>query len=261
MDNSSLSLTQAVEDVHQQGHIQTEALKEKQKIQNSLQVFLSDLQQKSKAAEQELRWKAREFLVLEGELEQAELQTKVLQDRCASIRKDSAHLQATISEQEENVNRKLEEFKTYRYKMENHRAAVLLALSCTKAHKELEEKKDLVKKLRQETEELREDLQKPDGKTAQLGKRAVEALKEQISEKRTIIFEKKEELQNEGEVHTQFKKDIEIQKRRYEAIVKRLRCQLGRARAARREVSDDIHHMRRQLAEQDSTDTGYKPAV
>ncbi|XP_039648800.1 coiled-coil domain-containing protein 122-like isoform X5 [Perca fluviatilis] len=233
-DKSGFSLTKAVEDVSQHSCAQTEALKEKQKTLISLQATLSEVEKIGGTAEQELRSKVREFLMLEGEMEHLERQTRVLHDHCASIRKENTELQIGISEEEENARMALAGFKAYRNKMEVHRAAVLHAASQTEAHKELEEKRALVRMLTQKKEELKSE---------------IDALKGEISLMRETIAKTREKVQKELETHTQIKKDIEIQNRRYEAIVKRLRCQLSRAQAAHRQMSEDVYHMERELAQ------------
>ena len=108
--------------------------------------------------------------MLEGELEQLEKQTKVLHDRCASISKENTELRVEIIEEEENAEMALAGFNTYRKKMEAHRAAVLHAASHTAAHKELEEKRALVSMLKEKKEELRKDLENPNGNTVQMEK-------------------------------------------------------------------------------------------
>ncbi|XP_063734275.1 coiled-coil domain-containing protein 122-like [Eleginops maclovinus] len=76
-----------------------------------------------------------------------------------------------------------------------------------------------------------------------------ETLKKEISEMRESISVKKAQVRKEFLTHTQIKKDIEIQNKRYEAIVKRLHCQLSRAQAVHRQMSEEVYHMERQLAE------------
>ncbi|KAM6893433.1 coiled-coil domain-containing protein 122 [Xenentodon cancila] len=188
------------------------------------------------------------MLILEGDLEHLERQTKVLHDRCASISEKNTEMQILISEEEENTRLALARFDTYRKKMKEHRMAVLHAVSQTEAHKVLEEKKEMVQMGIQEKEQLRQDLENPQGNTVQMAKKETHALKREISERRTIIADKKEKLKKEFEVHIQLKKDIEIQNRRHEAIIKRLRCQLSRAQAAHRQMFDEICHLQRQLA-------------
>ncbi|XP_034465132.1 coiled-coil domain-containing protein 122-like [Hippoglossus hippoglossus] len=249
VSEDGFSLTKAVEDVSQHSFTQAEALKEKQKTLSSLQATLSDVQKKAEMAEQELRSRVRDTLVLEGNVEHLQRQTKVLQDRCVSINKENTQLHIRICEQEENACTALAGFDTYRQKMEGHAAAVLRVASQTEAFKELEEKRALVRMLTLKKEELREDLESSNGNTAHLAKRETKALKGEVSLMRRIIAKQRERLQKEFETHTQMKKDIEIQNRRYEAIVKRLHCQLSRAQAAHRQMCEDIYHMERQLAE------------
>ncbi|XP_073318225.1 coiled-coil domain-containing protein 122 [Pagrus major] len=248
-EKPEFSLTRAVEDVIQHGYAKTEALREKQRTLSTLQATLSDVEKKRELAEREPRSKAREILLLEAEMDHLEWQTKALHDSCASISKQITDLLIGISEEEEGARMALAGFSSYREKMEAHRAAVLRAASQTEAHKELEEKRALVRMLMQKKEELREDLENPNGNAVQMAKRKIDALKGEISMKRKTTAERKEQLRKEFETQTQIKKDIEIQNKRYEAIVKRLHCQLGRAQAVHRQMSEDIYHMQRQLAE------------
>ncbi|AWO96047.1 putative coiled-coil domain-containing protein 122 [Scophthalmus maximus] len=144
-ESPGCSLTRAVEDVGQHSYVQTEALKEKQETLSSLQATLSDIETRGETAEQELRSKVRETLVLEGDMEQLQRQTKVLHGRYTSISKENTELQILICEEEDSARVALDGFNSYRYKMEVHRAAVLHAASHTEAYKELEEKRALVR--------------------------------------------------------------------------------------------------------------------
>ena len=121
-------------------------------------------------AERQLRSKMREVLLLEDDMEQLEWQTKVLHDRCASISKENTELQLRIRKEEENARVALAGFDSYRHKMEGHRAAVLNAASQTEAHKELEEKRALVRTVKQKKQELKEDLENPNGNTVNRAK-------------------------------------------------------------------------------------------
>ncbi|XP_065808338.1 coiled-coil domain-containing protein 122 [Labrus bergylta] len=249
VEKPEFSLTRAVEDVSVHGCAQTAALKEKQKTLSSLQSTLKDVEMEEELVQQDLRAKVRDTLLLEGEIEHLEQEIKVLHDRCVSFSKENSKLQTGVIEEEENAHIALEMSSTYRKKMEGHRAAVLHATSQTEAQRELEEKSELVRMLTQKKEELKEDLENPDGNTVQMEKRAIDALNEEISERRKSLEEKREKLHQEFELHTQIKKDIEIQNRRYEAIVRRLHCQMSRAQAVQRQLSDDIYHLERQLEE------------
>ncbi|KAM9836040.1 coiled-coil domain-containing protein 122 [Aulostomus maculatus] len=235
-----LSLTKAVEDVSQHGYAQTEALKERQKTLSALQETLSDVEKKSEEAEKQLTSTARELLIQEGEVALLEQRTRVLRDRCASIRADNTELLHHISKEEEKARMALVRFTAYREKMEAHRRAVWRAASQTEGFKELEEKRALVRRLKQTKEELTEDLKNPSGSTVQRAKRETDALRGEVAATRRAVAERREQLQRETETHTQMKKHIEIGNKRYDAIIKRLRCQLSKAQAVHRQTSEDV---------------------
>ncbi|KAM4525710.1 coiled-coil domain-containing protein 122-like [Fundulus diaphanus] len=248
-ESSKFSLTTAVKDVSQHSYIQTETLKDKQRILISLQETLADIEKKFQHAEQELRSKSREIQLLEGETEHLERQRKILLESCTSISKENIELQMLIQEEEDNAQLTLGKFGVYRKKMKGHRDAVLQAMSQTETHRELEEKRMLVCKLRQEKEQLRKDLQNPNDNTPQMAKGETDALKRELLERKVAIAERREHLKNEFETHAKLKKDIEIQNRRHEAIVKRLRSQLSKAQAVHRQALDEIFQLQRQLVE------------
>ncbi|XP_034029408.1 coiled-coil domain-containing protein 122-like [Thalassophryne amazonica] len=263
-ENSDCSLTKAVQDINQHGHTQSEVLKENEKFLVKLQQILSDVEKRGNEAELELKSKVRESLMLEENMEQLERQTYLLQVRCTSISVDITNLRLRVNEEEEKACTALAGYEVYQKKMEGHRAAVLHALRQTEAHKELEEKKARVRIMTQKKQELMEDLENPNGNTLSVEKGEIDAVKEQIDILKTAVAEKRAKLQEEFDTQTQLKKDIEIQNRRYEAIIKRLHCQRSKAQAVHRQMSADIYHMERQITElkrqleswQDSVDSG-----
>ncbi|KAM3850742.1 coiled-coil domain-containing protein 122 [Diretmus argenteus] len=248
-EEPEFSLSKALEDVSQQGYAQVVSLQDKQLELSSLQVLLSDAEKRSEKAGLQLRSKMRQIFTLEDEMEHLQRQEGVLRSRCTSIYSDTVKLRICISEEEESAHFALAGYNTYRNKMEGHRVAMLHAESQTEAHKELEEKRALVRMLKHRKEELREDLENPDGNTVQVAKREIDDLKGEVSVLRQTVAERRQRLLKEFGTHTQIKKDIEIQNRRYEAIIKRLHCQLNKAQAIHRQFLGDIYHMERQIVE------------
>ncbi|XP_030015169.1 coiled-coil domain-containing protein 122 [Sphaeramia orbicularis] len=248
-EDPDFTLSKAVEDVSQHSHAQTEALKQKQKTLKSLQTTLSGIEEKCKSAVVALRAQMRERLILEDDMENLEQHRQVLFARCTSITMEITDVQSCIREEVEKVSKAQAGYNTYRKKMEGHRAAVFHVANQTKAHKELEEKRVMVMMLTQEKEELKRDLENPNGNSVQMEKEETNALKEEISVMNKIMAQKREQLRKESESHIQFKREIEIQQRRFEAIGKRLRCQLSKAHAVHRQMTADIYHMERQIAE------------
>lgn len=129
-----------------------------------------EIEKKGEMVEQELRSKIRQILVKEAGIEQLEQQKIVLNDRHSSISKENAGLQMRIGEEEDAARKVLAQFSSYRKKMEGHTVAVWLAASRGEAQKVPEEKKAFVRKLKIKREELRKDLENPNGSTVEKAK-------------------------------------------------------------------------------------------
>lgn len=134
------------------------------------QASLSEVERKAEMAELQLRSTVREILILEAGMENLEQQMKVLHDRCVSISKENTELQDRIREEDEDAQMALARFNAYRSKMEAHSVAVQHAKNNTEVQKVLEERRALVQRLTQEKEQLREDLENPNGNTVQMAK-------------------------------------------------------------------------------------------
>lgn len=249
-----------MEEIRQHGFAQIENLREKQKTLSTLQVHLSPLlaspspnipnmnnlhfqanlletEKKGEMVEKELRSKIRKILAKEAEIEQLEKEINVLNDRQTLVSKENADLRRRIGEEEEDARKVLAQFSTYRTKMEGHRVAVWLVASRGEAQKVLEEKKASVRKLKKKREELREDLDKPNGSTVEKAKveavvhawvfksscyselllfknlqREIDALEVEISAMKKTVAEKRARLLEETETHAQFKEDAEVRR-------------------------------------------------
>lgn len=129
-----------------------------------------EIEKKGQTVELELRSKLREILAKEAGIEHLEQQKKVLNERHSSVSKEKADLQMRVGEAEEDARKELARFSSYRRKMEAHRVAVRLAASQGEARKVLEEKKAFVRELKKKKEELREDLENPNGSTVEKAK-------------------------------------------------------------------------------------------
>lgn len=131
------------------------------------QASLSEMETIAQAAEPQLRSTLREILIVEAEMENLQQGADSLWGRCASISVENTRLVANIREQDAEAAAVLEKFTAYRNKMQAHTEAVELASCQTQEHKALEESRALVRRLTQQRDELREDLDNPKGNTAQ----------------------------------------------------------------------------------------------
>ncbi|KAL1022244.1 hypothetical protein UPYG_G00024140 [Umbra pygmaea] len=246
-EGHDVSLTQAIEDVAQQGYAQSLALQEKQQVLTSLEDILSDKEKQGEELEMKLKSVVRQILVLEGEMEQLQRHTQDLGSQSISLYNDNTELWLLIDEQEDNYHCTLAGYNTYRNKMEGHRAAILQAETQTRAHRVLVEKRALVRELMEKREKLRADLENPEGSTVKQAQKEIVDLRLQISALRKMVTEKRALILKEFESHTSIRKDIEIQNKRYDAIVKRLHCQLKNAKSNQRQLSDDVYHMEKKI--------------
>ncbi|RVE75242.1 hypothetical protein OJAV_G00015120 [Oryzias javanicus] len=245
--NMELSLSKAMEDVSHHSFAQEEALKERQRTFSSLQATLLHLEKKCDAAEQELSSREREILILEGEAVHLNRQATALYERSESVNREITELQIQICNEEENAHLAVARFNSYRNKMECHREAVFSAARRTEVQEEFKRRKEMIRNLREKRDQLKEDLKDPNGNVVLMAKKEADALRREVSERRTTAAEMREHLEREQETHENLKKDIEIQNRRHEAIVKRLRCQLSRAQAIHRHMSGEILHLQNHL--------------
>lgn len=148
------------------------------------------MEKTAEVAEQRLRSTLREFLMVEAEMENLQCGADSLRGRCASISVENTRLMVDIREQEDEAKLVLEKFTAYLNKMQAHRAAVEMASCQTQEHKALEESRALVRRLTQQRDELREDLDNPNGNTAQREKvaKGEQGMNCQGSNKNVLFF-------------------------------------------------------------------------
>lgn len=108
----------------------------------------------------------RQILLLEGQMERLQRDMQDLGSQSVAVYNENTDLRLRLEEEGDSSRAALAGYNTYRNKMEGHRACVSQAESLTAAHRELEEKRALVRALRERREELRADLQNPEGNAA-----------------------------------------------------------------------------------------------
>ncbi|MCI4375112.1 hypothetical protein PGIGA_G00105520 [Pangasianodon gigas] len=131
--------------------------------------------------------------------------------------------------------------------MESYKMSISALESHATIHKELTEKREEVKRLKEYREELKVDLQNPEGNAIQQSQKETDNFKAQIHNTKELVRRKGILLEKEKKNHSQLRKDIAIHNRRCEAIVKRLCCQLDKAQSSHGELSSDIFHMEKMV--------------
>ncbi|XP_067569720.1 coiled-coil domain-containing protein 122 isoform X3 [Pseudorca crassidens] len=113
---------------------------------------------------------------------------------------------------------------------------------------ELNEKRDLVKKLKTMKEELMH-LQNPEGNLMKQVQEDIINLKDKIITVKESIIEKTCFLEEEKKTHEKLRKEIEVQHKRYGAILKRLHCQVNKLQSDRRQWQWNIQQLQKTAAE------------
>nr|XP_008117707.1 PREDICTED: coiled-coil domain-containing protein 122 isoform X1 [Anolis carolinensis]XP_008117708.1 PREDICTED: coiled-coil domain-containing protein 122 isoform X1 [Anolis carolinensis]XP_008117709.1 PREDICTED: coiled-coil domain-containing protein 122 isoform X1 [Anolis carolinensis]XP_016852456.1 PREDICTED: coiled-coil domain-containing protein 122 isoform X1 [Anolis carolinensis] len=113
---------------------------------------------------------------------------------------------------------------------------------------ELTKKRATVKEMTAHREALMPVLQDPDVHASPIQDEMI-SLKEDINVLKEAISEKENELRDEKNVHARLRKEIEVQNKRYEAILKRLHCQVNKLQSKRRQWNWNIQQMEEKAAE------------
>ncbi|XP_028903649.1 coiled-coil domain-containing protein 122 isoform X1 [Ornithorhynchus anatinus] len=114
---------------------------------------------------------------------------------------------------------------------------------------DLLKKKEFVTKLSVSKEELMSELQNPKGNLIKKMQEEITHLSEEILAAKESVNTKTVVLEEEKKVHEKLKKEIEVQNKRCDAILKRLRCQLNMLKSKRRQWQRNIEQMEKTAAE------------
>ncbi|XP_032352001.1 coiled-coil domain-containing protein 122 isoform X3 [Camelus ferus] len=140
-------------------------------------------------------------------------------------------------------------YNEYYGKMKTHKDSLREVESKWSFMTELDEKRELVKKLKIMKEELRQDLQNPKGNVMKQLQEDIAKLKDKIITVKESIIEKTCFLEEEKKTHEKLRKEIEVQHKRYGAILKRLHCQVNKLQSNRRQWQWNIQQLEKTAAE------------
>ncbi|KAI4886657.1 hypothetical protein NFI96_012772 [Prochilodus magdalenae] len=246
-DEQEFSLTSALQAVSQQGESQAAELKEKQQVLDSVQATLLDIVKSYEAVAKDIKMKERQISRVTCETEQIQSQNETQETQMKAILMEHTSLKHSIEKQLETSYFLLVGYKAYRNKMETYKKHVTEMESQAPIYKELIEKMEEVKRLKDCREELRTDLQNPEGNSIRQAQKEIDHIKSEIHYTKQTVRQRMVVLEKEKETHSQLRKETEIHNRRCEAIVKRLCCQLNKAQSSHRQLSRDISHMEKEV--------------
>ncbi|XP_012503715.1 PREDICTED: coiled-coil domain-containing protein 122 [Propithecus coquereli] len=163
--------------------------------------------------------------------------------------KKNVKLKFDIEMAQEDFEEHMIKYNAYYVKIKAHKDSLGEVESKWSFMTELHEKQDLVKKLKTMKEELVQDLQNPGGNRITQVQEDITKLKDKIITVKESIIEKTCFLEEEKKTHEKLRKEIEVQHKRYDAILKRLRCQVNKLHSNRRQWQWNIQQLEKTAAE------------
>uniref|UniRef100_UPI00398E5E65 coiled-coil domain-containing protein 122 isoform X2 n=1 Tax=Pristiophorus japonicus TaxID=55135 RepID=UPI00398E5E65 len=207
--STQLSLSQIVKEVAQQQQQQAVEAGKNKNILSHLQAQLFEMEKENKVVLQEFRTTEKQIYHFENESESRRQHSAELEAQLWSLNADNLKLKFAIQEEEEKYFKLLSGYDKYRKKMLAHKELTNQLESRTPIMMELKEKILMVKELKAKKEELVTDLMNPEG---------------------NII------------------KQVQVQNKRCEAILKRLYCQLNKVQSHKRQLTWDMEQMEKTAA-------------
>ncbi|XP_054442594.1 coiled-coil domain-containing protein 122 [Pteronotus mesoamericanus] len=242
------SLTDAVEQVAKQQQSQTSEIEKNKKILYHLQNELHELEKQIESVSAETKETERLIHQQDASIENSKLQCENLEMQIKSLHTENIKLKFEIEAAQEHFEEHLVRYNEYYAKLKVHKDSVREEESKWSFMTELHEKQDLVKKLKRMKEELRQDLQNPEGNRMKQIQEDITKLKDEITAIKESIIEKTYFLQEENKTHEKLRKEIEVQHKRYGAILKRLHCQVNKLQSNRRQWQWDIQQLEKTAA-------------
>ncbi|KAI5130818.1 coiled-coil domain-containing protein 122 isoform X1 [Manis pentadactyla] len=243
------SLTDAVEQVAQQQQSQTSELEKNKKVMFHLQNELHELEKQIASVSAETKERERQIYQQDAAIENTKLQCENLETQVKSLHTENVKLKFDIEAAQEDFEEHMLRYNEYYAKMKVHKDSLAEIESKWSFMTELHEKRDLVKKLMTMKEELTQDSQNPEGNQMKQVQEDITKLKAQIITVKESIIEKTCFLEEEKNTHEKLRKEIEVQHKRYGAILKRLHCQVNKLQSNRRQWQWNIEQLEKTAAE------------
>ncbi|XP_059540684.1 coiled-coil domain-containing protein 122 isoform X2 [Myotis daubentonii] len=204
------SLTDVVEQVAKQQQSQTSEIEKNKKVLFHLQNELHELEKQIATVSAETKETERLIYQQDVAIENSKLQCENLETQIKSLHTENVKLKFDIEAAQEDFKEHVTKYNEYYAKIKVHKDSLGEEESKWPFMIELREKQDLVKKLKIMKEELRQDLQNPEGNRM---------------------------------------KQVQVQNKRYGAILKRLHCQLNKLQSNRKQWQWNIQQLEKTAAE------------
>ncbi|NXD78969.1 CC122 protein, partial [Halcyon senegalensis] len=246
---NSPSLTEFVKQVAEQQHSQASELEKSKTVVSQLQAKFQDLEKEMNSILLELKMIEREIYLQDDAIEVTKHHCENLEAEVRALYSENLKLRCDIETLQEEFEVTFARNNEYREKINAHKHIVWEMESKMPVMIELAKKKAVVKELMTKKEELMSDLQNPEGSVIKQVQEEIAHLKREITTVKEFINKKTDLLEEEKKMHAKLKKEIEVQNKRYNAILKRLHCQLNKLQSNKRQWHWNIQQLEKKAAE------------
>uniref|UniRef100_A0A8C3YC18 Coiled-coil domain containing 122 n=1 Tax=Catagonus wagneri TaxID=51154 RepID=A0A8C3YC18_9CETA len=243
------SLTDVVEQVAKQQQSQTSEIEKNKKVLLYLQNELHELETQIASVSAESKETERQIYQQDAAIQNTKLQCGSLESQIKSLHTENVKLRFDIEAAQEDFEEHMIRYNEYYAKIKAHKDSLREVENKWSFMTELEEKRDLVRKLKTMKEKLMQDLQSPEGNVMTQVQEDIIKLKDKIITVKESINEKTCFLEEEKRTHEKLRKEIEVQHKRYEAILKRLHCQVNKLQSNRRHWQWNIQQLEKTAVE------------
>ncbi|XP_044868864.1 coiled-coil domain-containing protein 122 [Mauremys mutica] len=246
---NSPSLADVVKQVAEQQYSQASEIEKSKIVLSQLQAELQELEKQMESTLLETKATERQIYQQDDDIETTKYHCESLESQVRSLYAEKIKLKLDTEAAQEEFEMMLARNGAYHEKIMAHKEHYWEAESKMPVMLELAKKRDMVKELKTKKEELMNDLQNPEGQVIKQVQEEITHLIEEITIVKESINEKKKLLEEEKKVHAKLRKEIEVQNKRCDAILKRLHCQLNKLQSNRRQWHWNIQQMEKKAAE------------
>ncbi|XP_075706355.1 coiled-coil domain-containing protein 122 isoform X2 [Rhinoderma darwinii] len=243
MADAAPSLTEVVKQVTQQQQRQASEIQRSRQALNQFQTELHELETELKSVLLETKQVERKIIREEDTIENIMHQCEILETQNHSIYAENIKLKLEVETQKENLESIVSRNNGYRKKIADSIDVFSKEESKLPFMIELNKKQAMVELLKKQKEEIILDLHNPGSAAVKHVQEEISNVSEQIKAITECINAKKKIYEEELEKHAVLRKDIEVQKKRYNAILKRLHSQLNKAQLNRSQYQWNIEQM------------------
>ncbi|XP_043846518.1 coiled-coil domain-containing protein 122 [Dromiciops gliroides] len=237
------SLSEVVKEVVEQQQSQTSEIEKNKKILFQLQNEVCELEKQIGSVIAETKETEKYIYQQESEIEKTKLHCGSLEAQIKYLHAENVKLKFSIETAQEEFEECLTRNNAYDEKIRIYKEGLAEAENKWPFMIELHQKKEQVKKLMTKKKELIHGLQNPEGNMIKQEQEEINNLKEKMVTIEASISTKNNLLEEEKRVHEKLIKEIEVQNKRYDAILKRLHCQVNKLQANRRHWQWNIQQM------------------